>query len=162
MKPVFVIGHKNPDTDSICSAICYANLKRILTGREHIPCRAGDINAETSYVLEHFGVEPPRYLESLQPRLSDVQYRDVAGIDAQLSLRRAWQYMSDHNIQTVSVVDEENYLHGILTLSDIARFYMEDQDAHALAESHTSYRNLAAVPTGEWVVGASEGIVTQG
>lgn len=162
MKPVFVIGHKNPDTDSICSAICYANLKRILTGREHIPCRAGDINAETSYVLEHFGVEPPRYLESLQPRLSDVQYRDVAGIDAQLSLRRAWQYMSDHNIQTVSVVDEENYLHGILTLSDIARFYMEDQDAHALAESHTSYRNLVDVLNGELVVGDPEGNVTQG
>ena len=89
MKPVLVIGHRNPDTDSICSAICYAHLKQILTGREHVACRAGQVNAETAYVLDCFGVEPPRYLSSLNPRLSDVQYRNVEGIDAQLSLRRA-------------------------------------------------------------------------
>ena len=91
MKPVFVIGHRTPDTDSICSAICYAWLKQAMTGRDHIACRAGQINAESRYVLDCFGVEPPRYLASLNPRLSDVQYREVAGITAQLSLRRAWQ-----------------------------------------------------------------------
>ena len=58
MKPVLVIGHRNPDTDSICSAICYAHLKQILTGREHVACRAGQVNAETAYVLDCFGVEP--------------------------------------------------------------------------------------------------------
>lgn len=60
MKSVFVIGHRNPDTDSICSAICYAHLKQILTGQEHIACRAGQINPETKFVLDHFKVEPPR------------------------------------------------------------------------------------------------------
>ena len=72
MSPVFVIGHRNPDTDSICSAICYADLKRKLTGEEYIACRAGHVNAETQFVLEHFGVEPPRYIASFEPRLSDV------------------------------------------------------------------------------------------
>lgn len=99
MKPIFVIGHKNPDTDSICSAICYARLKHILTGDEYIPCRAGHINAETKYVLDAFGVEPPRYLSSLNPSLSDVQYRVVDGISSHISLRRAWKYMSENNIK---------------------------------------------------------------
>ena len=75
MNPVFVIGHRNPDTDSICSAICYAHLKRRLTGGEYIACRAGHVNAETKFVLERFGVEPPRYIKSFEPRLSDVQYQ---------------------------------------------------------------------------------------
>lgn len=156
MKPILVIGHKNPDTDSICSAICYAHLKRMLTGKDYIPCRAGQVNAETKYVLDCFDIEPPRYLSSLNPRLSDVQYRDVAGIGAQMSLRRAWEYMSEKDIQTISVVDENNYIQGILTFSDIARFYMEDQGADALAEAKTSYRNLVDVLNGELVIGDPE------
>ena len=162
MNPVFVIGHRTPDTDSICSAICYAWLKQTLTGREHIACRAGQINAETKYVLDYFDVEAPRYLASLHPRLRDVQYRRVKGIDAQLSLRRAWQYMSEANIHTIPVVDSEGNLEGLLTLSDIARFYMEDQDANALAASHTSYRNLVDVLNGELVVGNLDGHFEQG
>lgn len=162
MKPILVIGHKTPDTDSVCSAICYARLKQLLTGKEYIPCRAGEVNAETQYVLDCFGVEAPKYLDSLQPRLSDVQYRDVAGIDAKLSLRRAWQHMSENNIQTIPVVNAENYLQGILTLSDIARFYMEDQDANALAASQTSYRNLVDVLNGELIVGDLEHRISKG
>jgi len=162
MKPVLVIGHRNPDTDSICSAICYANLKHILTGREHIPCRAGHLNSETQFVLEHFGMEAPRFLASLYPRLSDVQYRNVPGIDANTSLRRTWQYMSENNIQTVPVLDSEQRLQGLLTFSDISRFYMEDQDANALAESRTSYRNLVDVLNGELVVGDPDGHFEEG
>ena len=162
MKPVFVIGHRNPDTDSICSAICYARLKQRLTGREHIACRAGQVGAETQYVLDCFGAEAPRYLASLHPRLSDVQYRDVAGISAQLSLRRAWQYMSENNIHTIPVVDSARNLEGLLTFSDIARFYMEDQDANALAAARTSYRNLVDVLSGELVVGDPEAHFEQG
>ena len=162
MKPIIVIGHKNPDTDSICSAICYAKLKRTLTGNEYIPCRAGKINSETKYVLDRFGVEPPKYLDSLEPKLSDVQYRDVSGISSHLSLKRAWEYMRDNNIQTIPVVDKDNHLQGILTLGDVARFYMEDQDANALAEAQTSYRNIVDTLGGELVVGNLDSHFTQG
>lgn len=162
MKSVFVIGHRNPDTDSICSAICYAHLKQILTGQEHIACRAGQINPETKFVLDHFKVEPPRYLASLNPRLSDVQYRDVPGIRADLSLRRAWEYMNNNNIHTVAIVDEDNHLQGLLTLSDIARFYMEDLGADALAAAKTSYHNLVDVLGGELVVGTAENRFEEG
>lgn len=162
MKPVIVIGHKNPDTDSICSAICYAHLKQTLTGNEYIPCRAGQVNSETHYVLERFGVDPPKYVESLEPRISDVQYRHVDGISAHLSLKRAWEYMRDNNVQTLPVVNSYNQLRGILTLGDVARFYMQDQGANALAEAETSYHNIVDALSGELVVGDPESHFTQG
>lgn len=162
MKPIIVIGHKNPDTDSICSAICYANLKRQITGNEYIPCRAGEINNETRYVLERFGVQAPRYIDSLEPKLTDVQYRKVKGISSHLSLKRAWEYMRDTNIQTVPVVSDHNQIKGILTLGDVARFYMEDQDANALAEAQTSYRNIVDALGGELIVGDLDSHFTQG
>ncbi len=142
MKPVIVIGHKNPDTDSICSAICYANLKNKLTGETHIPCRAGEVNSETRYVLDRFGVPEPELVESLEPRIIDVQYRQVEGINPHMSLKRAWPYMRDNDIKTAPVLDKFGQLTGILTLGDIARFYMEDQNATALAEAGTRYRNI--------------------
>ena len=156
MKPVIVIGHKNPDSDSICSAICYAHLKTVLTGREHIPCRAGEVNNETKYILERFSVEPPQLVETLAPTLADVQYRQIEGISSHLSLRRAWEYMRDNDIPTVPVVTDQGQLKGILTLGDIARFYMEDQDANALAEAGTRYRNIVDTLQGEMVVGDPE------
>ena len=63
---VYVVGHKNPDTDSICSAIAYANLKSKVTGEDYSPRRAGQLNEETQYVLEHFQVEPPKLLSDLR------------------------------------------------------------------------------------------------
>ena len=162
MKPVIVIGHKNPDSDSILSAICYANLKQKITGRAHIPCRAGEINNETKYILEHFGVEPPQLIETLAPTLADVQYRQIDGVSSHMSLRKAWEYMRDNDIPTVPVVTNEGQLKGILTLGDIARFYMEDQDANALAEAGTRYRNIVETLQGEMVVGDPEDHFTEG
>ncbi len=156
-KPTIVIGHKNPDTDSICSAICYASLKSKMTGEEFIPCRAGKVNNETQYVLDTFGVEAPRLVKSLEPRLCDVEYRRERGVDSHTSLKRAWEYMRDNNIQTVPVLDQKGHLQGLLTLGDVARFYMEDKDANALAEAETSYRNLVDTLGGELVVGDPEG-----
>ena len=162
MKPVIVIGHKNPDSDSICSAICYANLKRKLTGRDYIACRAGEINNETKYILETFGAEAPQLVKSLEPTLADVQHRKIDGISSHLSLRRAWEYMRDNDIRTVPVVTDQGQLKGILTLGDIARFYMEDQDANALAEAGTRYRNIVDTLQGEMVVGDPEDHFTRG
>lgn len=153
MKPTIVIGHRNPDTDSICSAICYANLKQKMTGEPYLPCRAGQIHSEARYVLETFGVEEPMYLETLEPRLSNVQYRTVDGINEDMSLKRAWEYMRSNNIQTVAVMDSERHINGILTSGDIARFYIEDQSASALAEARTSYSNIVDALNGELVVG---------
>lgn len=162
MKSTIVIGHKNPDTDSICSAICYANLKRQMTGEEYIPCRAGEINSETEFVLKHFGVEPPRLMESLEPTILDVQFRETGGIAPQVSLKRAWEYMRDNNVQTVPILTKRGKIKGILTLGDQARFYMEDQDASALSKAKTPYSNIADTLQGEIVVGDPDECFSKG
>lgn len=162
MKSTIVIGHKNPDTDSICSAICYADLKTKLTGESFRPCRAGEINNETKFVLEKFGVEPPELIESLEPRISDVAYREIGGITTQISLKKAWEHMRDENIQTVPILTQNGKIKGILTLGDQARFYMEDQDASALSKAKTSYKNIAETLRGEVVVGNPEEHFTKG
>ena len=162
MKPVYVIGHKNPDTDAICAAIGYAALKQQLTGETYIPCRAGEMNAETKYVLEKFGFQAPKYLRSLKPRITDVPYRQVEGIRQDASLKQAWQYMRDKNVRTVPVVDEAQKLEGILTLGDIARFNMEDRNGNALAEAKTTYCSIAETICGKVLVGDPEACFEQG
>ena len=154
MKSTIVIGHKNPDTDSICSAICYAHLKRLLNpDEEYTACRAGELNNETKFVLDHFGVDEPVFIESLEPTIADVQFRHIDGIDPHLSLRRAWEHMRDKNVQTVPIVTKRGKLKGIVTLGDMARFYLEDHDPRALSKADTPFGNIAATLWGEIVVG---------
>lgn len=162
MKSTIVIGHKNPDTDSICSAICYADLKHKLTGEEYIPCRAGELNSETNFVLETFGVEAPKLIESLEPRVSDVQFREIDGIETRISLKNAWEHMRDHNIQTVPILTKRGKIKGIVTLGDQARFYMEDQDARVLSKAKTPYSNIAETLQGEIVVGDPDDSFSRG
>lgn len=162
MKSTIVIGHKNPDTDSICSAICYADLKHKLTGEEYIPCRAGELNSETAFVMETFGVEAPKLIESLEPRVSDVQFREIDGIETRISLKNAWEHMRDHNIQTVPILTKRGKIKGIVTLGDQARFYMEDQDARVLSKAKTPYSNIAETLQGEIVVGDPDDSFSRG
>lgn len=162
MKSTIVIGHKNPDTDSICSAICYAYLKHRLTGEEYVPCRAGEINGETKYVLDKFRVASPQLLESIEPTVADVPFRRIKSIDATLSLKRAWEYMRDENIQTVPILTKRGKIKGVLTLGDQARFYMEDRDAAALSKAKTPFSNIADTLQGEVVVGDPDGKFTKG
>lgn len=162
MKTTIVIGHKNPDTDSICSAISYAHFKRALTGENYVPCRAGEINNETQYVLDKFGVEPPELIESLEPTISDIQIREVEGIPANISLKRAWEHMRDFDIQSVPVVTKQGKIKGVITLGDEARFYLENQDARILSKASTPFSNIAATLWGDIIVGDTEAKFTKG
>lgn len=162
MKPTIVIGHKNPDTDSICSAICYADLKHKLTGDEYLACRAGDVNNETQFVLDHFSVDEPQLVTELEPRLADVPYRPIEGISSQISLKRAWEHMRDENIQTVPIITKRGKIQGVLTLGDEARFYLEDQDPRALSKASTPYINIANTLWGEIIVGDPESNFVKG
>ena len=78
-RPVFVVGHKNPDTDSVCAAIAYARLKTIVTGRAYEPRRAGHLNEETSYVLDRFGVDKPLMLTDVRTQVKDLEIRNLSG-----------------------------------------------------------------------------------
>ena len=77
---IYVVGHKNPDTDSICSAIAYANLKQVVTGEEYVPRRAGRLNTETEYVLKRFGISTPPLLDTVQLQVKDIELLQVEAL----------------------------------------------------------------------------------
>ena len=92
-RPIYVVGHKNPDTDSICSAIAYASLKRKVTADDYVSRRAGLLNEETQYVLERFGVEPPKLLANVFLQVKDVDVNRTPGIPWNTSIKEAWAMM---------------------------------------------------------------------
>ena len=80
LKKTLVLGHRNPDTDSICSAICYAGFKHQLTGENYEPCRAGNVNPETQYVLDYFKLKAPRLVENVKTQVKDIEIRKTKGV----------------------------------------------------------------------------------
>ena len=162
MQTTLVIGHKNPDTDSICSAICYAELKRRVTGESYLACRAGEINNETQYVLDRFNVKPPKLITSLEPKLRHVYFRRIKGINGDYSLKQAWEHMQNQSVRSVPILTPANKVEGIVTTGDEARFYMEDQDARALSKSAATYSNIAETLQGEILVGDGKGRFSEG
>ena len=151
-KKVYVVGHKNPDTDSICTAIAYANLKTKITGETYEPRRAGQLNEETQYVLEHFGVKVPTLLSDLREQIKNVELKESQEIQGSLSIRTAWEKMSEMNTHTIPIT-RNGVLEGVITKGDIAKSYMEVYDNTMLAKARTQYRNIAAAVEGEIVTG---------
>lgn len=159
---VYVIGHINPDTDSICSAIAYANLKRKITGMPFEAMRAGQINSETEFVLERFRVNPPSYLSDVRTQVKDIEYREVRGVKKSISLKKAWGLMGENNVVTLPIVDDKDRLEGLITIGDIAKSYMDIYDSKILSAADTSYKNILETLNGEMVVGDPEGSITKG
>ena len=158
-----VIGHRNPDTDSICAAIAYSRLKNKLDPENPCkPCRAGLLNRETEFVLDHFQVPAPELYTDVSPQLRDVDIRPVPGVDGEMTVRRAWANMRDQEIDTLCVVDEGRNLKGLITVKDIATANMEVPDISILAESRTSYQNVVDTLDGTVLVGDIEGRYVEG
>ncbi len=160
-RPVLVMGHKNPDTDSICAAITYANLKREITGGDYIAARAGHLNEETQFVLSHFGVEVPAYIKDVRTQVRDMEIRMLEGTSANLSLKNAWAKMRDANVVTLCVT-EGNQLTGIVTTNDIVETYMDVIDPKILSEAKTCYKNIVETLDGELIVGDIDDVLTKG
>ncbi len=161
----YVVGHRNPDTDSICSAIAYAALKNIEGGSDEynfLATRAGQINAETEFVLDRFGMEPPVYLNNLGTRVKEMEIRNVPSVRSNLSLRKAWQLMIDEKCVTLPIVDEENLLRGLITIQDIAKAYMEEMSSYILSDSKTPYRNIVETLDAKMIVGDIDGCFDKG
>ena len=159
---VVVIGHRNPDTDSICSAIAYAELKNKTSDLVCEARRAGKMNQETEFVLKKFGVTPPRMCTDVNPKIRDVDYRQVPGIPGSTSLRKAWEIMRDQKIDTLPVTSEEDELQGVITVKDIATANMDLFDTGILAKSRTSYRNILETLGATMVVGSEDAVCTTG
>ena len=159
---VVVIGHRNPDTDSSCSAIAYAELKNKTSDLVCEPRRAGKMNQETEFVLKKFGVKPPRMCTDVNPKIRDVDYREMPGIPGSTSLRKAWEIMRDKQIDTLPVTSPDNELEGVITVKDIATANMDVFDTGILAKSQTTYRNILETLGGTMVVGREDDVCTTG
>ena len=147
-RPLYVIGHRNPDTDSICSAIGYAHLKQKL-GEPAVAARAGRINSETKFVLEQFDVEAPVLIPDLYPRARDIMSPVSVTIQPEQTLRELGQMMRDSSGKSAAVVDGKGSLLGIVSLGDLARRYFEEVEMPDLASAGVTYRGILAALEGK-------------
>ena len=152
-KKVWVVGHKNPDTDSICAAISYAYLKNQLGEREYVPKRAGAISEETRYVLDYFKVEDPELITDVGAQLKDISIRKTAGVGSQISLKKAWETMKKLDVVTLPVTNRLGKLEGIIVTKDIATSYMDVYDSRVLSKARTQYKNIAETLDGKILAG---------
>lgn len=152
-KKIYVIGHKNPDTDSVCSAIAYSDLmnkvrdKRIEAGygeceAVYEPCRAGVISPETNFVLDRFGFEIPRLCLDVHAQVGDLDIREESGIKADTSIREAWDAMRVRDVSTLPITDDDGSLQGVITIKDIAMANMDTLDARAFLKANVPLGNI--------------------
>lgn len=160
-RKIWVIGHKNPDTDSICSAIAYANLKCKLEGNRFEAKRAGNINQETAFVLNYFGVEEPELVFDVGTQVRDVDFRQTEGIAESISLKKAWELMKESGVVTLPILKKKR-LSGVITIADIANSYMNVYDNTVISRACTPIKNLVETLDGRLVVGDGKAVVTEG
>ena len=158
---IYVIGHKNPDTDSICSAIAYAHLKRTITDDDYRARRAGLLNEETQYILDRFGVEAPKLLSNVYLQIRDVVGNRMTGIPSNTSIKEAWSMMKEKKAYTLPVTCDQK-LEGIITTEDIATSYMDVYDNRILGEARTQYQNIVNTLNGEVITGDAQGYFERG
>ena len=161
-KIIYISGHRNPDTDSICSAICYANLKQAVTGEEYMPARAGHVNGETQFVLDYFGAEEPQLVEDVRTQVRDIEIRKTKGVADNISLKRAWNIMQENNVVTIPSVREDGTLEGLITVGDITKTYMNIYDSSILSKANTQYSNIIETLEAELIIGSAEAYFDQG
>ncbi len=161
---VWVIGHKNPDTDSICAAIAYAALKN-RTGDGSVyyePMAAGDINSETRYVLNFFKVEPPKNVDDVRASVRDISIRRTEPVRESITLKKAWALMKEADVVTLPVVDEKNKVVGLVSNNDIAKSFMEDADENRLSIARAHFADIAETLCGEILAGNGHSYFTKG
>lgn len=162
MKKTWIIGHKNPDTDSICAAIAYADLKNKTEEGVFEAKRAGQVNEETQYVLDYFHVEAPEYVSDVGAQVKDIAYRRTEGVSSHISIKRAWELMKQLDVVSLPVTDPANHLEGIVVTGDIATSYMDVLDNNILATARTQYKNIIDTLSGRLVTGNEHGYFIRG
>lgn len=166
-KDINVIGHKNPDTDSICSAIAYAWLKNKIEeknngSRRYVARRAGQISSETSFVLNTFHADVPSYINDVRSQVSDAILDESYPVSADLSLKNAWRILTERHLATLPVVNKRKRLEGLITLGDIAKSFMGVYGSTILSEANTPYKNILETIDGQLLVGNAQDCVTRG
>ena len=160
-KPLYIIGHRSPDTDSVCSAIGYAHLKQAL-GEEAVPARAGKLNAETRYVLDYFGVEPPVLVSDLYPRAEDIMTPNLVAVFPRHTLRELGKIIKQFNIKSAPVIDNDGSLVGMVSLGDLAKRYFDELAMPDLREAGVDFDSILRVVDGELLNGSGIGRLVAG
>ena len=155
MRPIYVTGHRNPDTDSIASAIGYAELKqRLEPNEEYVPVRLGDANAQTRWVLDRSGAPEPRFLPHVNLRARDVMQTSFPVVSTDEPIRSAGREMARANLDLVPVVDADGALTGVVTERALARrFVRESRQTSTLEETPTRVSAIVDVLEGELATG---------
>ena len=161
-KKTIIIGHKNPDTDSICSAIVYAYFKEQTEKKTFEPARAGELNEETGFVLNYFGAEVPRLIKNVKTQVKDIEFRRTKGVDRGISIKRAWNLMKELDVPTLPVVNSKGGLEGIITVKDIASSYMNIYDNSTLSKANTKYENILDTLEAELITGDAQKYFNKG
>ncbi|WP_343216144.1 putative manganese-dependent inorganic diphosphatase [Clostridium mobile] len=151
MEKVYISGHKHPDTDSICSAIAYAEFKNRTTSLKAIPIRLGDLNRETQFVLDYFGVSSPEFVETVKPQIKDLKFDIMPPIHPETSLKMAWSLMKKHEVKTLTVVDDNDKLIGLASITNITSTYMDIWDNAILSKSNTTLENIMETLSAEYI-----------
>ena len=157
----YIVGHKNPDTDSICSAIALAYLKNQTEGGKFIAKRAGQINEETEYVLKYFNAHTPGYMPNVGTQVKDMEIRHLPGMSKEISVKEAWEFMQENNAITLPMTDEDNNLEGIISMSDITNNMMRHNPT-SLSNAKTPFQHIADTLDGKILVGDKNGIFEKG
>ena len=168
-KKIWVVGHKHPDTDSICAAIAYANLKNSLgkkntehkITKEYVAKRAGSLNAETTYVLNRFQTKSPDLITDVGTQMKDIHMRKTEGVSSHISMKKAWEMMKILGVVTLPVV-KDNKLEGLIVTGDIAKSYMDVYDNTILSTARTQYKNIVETLEGQLLTGNEHAYFVKG
>ena len=160
-RPIYIIGHKNPDTDSIAAAIAYGYLKSHVEDEIFIPARCGNISSETQYVLDRFGIKPPQFIGDVRTQVRDMEMRRIDGVTEDLSLRDAWKIMKENEVVTLCIT-KDKILKALITTGDIMESYMGSYESNTLSSAKTVYRNIVNTLDGEMLVGDINDVQTEG
>lgn len=158
---VYITGHKNPDSDSICSSIAYAEFKNKFENK-YIPVRQGKLNQETEFILKYFNVPTPEYIETVKTQVSDLNIDKAVHVSKDVSIKTAWMTIQKYRIKTLPIVDESERLIGIVTLSDITKKYMDINENNMIAKSKTTLKNIIETINGNLVFGCKQMLNTSG
>ena len=160
-KPIYVIGHRNPDTDSICSAISYAYLKKAM-GINAVAARCGKVNNETKYALEYFKVDEPIMIQDLYPRVKDVVLEVKTVVRQHDTIRHLGEVMRKNDLRSIPVVDSKGALVGIVSTGDLAKRYFLELGLQSLADMRVRYRDIIQATEAKALVSGDENEIIEG
>ena len=161
---VQVVGHRNPDTDSICAAIAYAALKNQIDDENvrYIPMRAGAVNEETRFVLDYFRVKQPELLEDVKTQIQDIEIQAIPGANRDISMKKAWEIMRAEKVESLPVLTIDGQLEGVVTVGDIAQSYMDFSESGVGQLLRTKFKNILETIEAQLLWGNAHSYFSQG